>query len=170
MSKVLDCNIDPPCKAARPNQIMLFLDCSVTQPKRLASLAASNSAQEIDDDQAAAEATQAALDVDINQLQVYSGCNKFTLAVEATNYRYILAATSLHLQLKQQMCNSNLKPAPYDHKAHAAYTVLADAPASTFTVMPMQGMGFSKSKAKEALQENNHDLEAAIEWLVANCI
>lgn len=31
-------------------------------------------------------------------------------------------------------------------------------------------MGFSKSKAKEALQENNYDMEAAIEWLVANCI
>ena len=31
-------------------------------------------------------------------------------------------------------------------------------------------MGFSRSKAQEALQENSHDLEAAIEWLVANCI
>ena len=37
-------------------------------------------------------------------------------------------------------------------------------------VYGLQGMGFSKSKAKEALQENNDDLEAAIEWLVANCI
>ncbi|KAL3142940.1 hypothetical protein ABBQ38_003225 [Trebouxia sp. C0009 RCD-2024] len=74
---------------------------SATQTKRLASLAAKNSAQETEDDQAAAEAAHAALDVDISQLQ---------------------------------------------------------------------GMGFSKSKAKEALQENNHDLEAAIEWLVANCI
>ena len=31
-------------------------------------------------------------------------------------------------------------------------------------------MGFSKSKAREALQENNHDMEAAIQWLVENCI
>lgn len=34
----------------------------------------------------------------------------------------------------------------------------------------LQAMGFSKSKAKEALQETGHNLEAAIEWLVANCI
>ncbi|DBA99858.1 TPA: hypothetical protein ACH3X1_013754 [Trebouxia sp. C0004] len=34
----------------------------------------------------------------------------------------------------------------------------------------LQSMGFSRSKAQEALQENNHNLEAAIEWLVANCI
>ena len=53
----------------------LLLDCSATQHKRLASLAASNSAQETDDDQVAAEAAQAALDVDIKQLQVHSGCN-----------------------------------------------------------------------------------------------
>ena len=37
-------------------------------------------------------------------------------------------------------------------------------------VLCLQGMGFSKSKAEEALLENNHNLEAAIEWLVANCI
>ena len=33
-----------------------------------------------------------------------------------------------------------------------------------------QAMGFSKSKAKEALQETDNNLDAAIEWLVANCI
>ena len=53
----------------------MLLDCSATQSKRLASLAASNSAQETDDDPAAAEASQAALDVDIKQLQVRSVCN-----------------------------------------------------------------------------------------------
>lgn len=41
---------------------------------------------------------------------------------------------------------------------------------TTSVQCPLQGMGFSRSKAKEALQENNHDMEAAIEWLVANCI
>ena len=31
-------------------------------------------------------------------------------------------------------------------------------------------MGFSARKAREALQETHHDVEAAIEWLVANCV
>ena len=34
----------------------------------------------------------------------------------------------------------------------------------------LQGMGFSSSKAHEALQDNHHDLAAAIEWLIANCV
>ena len=34
----------------------------------------------------------------------------------------------------------------------------------------LQAMGFSRSKAEEALHETGHNLEAAIEWLVANCI
>lgn len=57
---------------------MLFLDYSATQTKRLASLAAKNSAQETEDDQAAAEAAHAALDVDISQLQVCTCCNRDT--------------------------------------------------------------------------------------------
>lgn len=63
------------CLAAIIGQTMLFLGCSATHPKRVAGLAASNAAQEMNDDLVAAEAAQTALDVDINQLQVQSGCN-----------------------------------------------------------------------------------------------
>lgn len=63
------------CPAAMSGQTMLFLGCSATQPKRVACPAASNSAQDMNDDLVAAEAAQAALDVDIKQLQVQSGCN-----------------------------------------------------------------------------------------------
>lgn len=34
----------------------------------------------------------------------------------------------------------------------------------------MQGMGFSKTKAKEALEECGNDVDAALDWLVTNCI
>ena len=34
----------------------------------------------------------------------------------------------------------------------------------------LAAMGFSKRQAAEALQEVGHDVEAAIEWLVANCV
>lgn len=64
-----------PCQPAILGEMMLVFYCSATQSKRLASLAASNSTQETDDDQVAAEAAQAALDVDIKQLQVHSGNN-----------------------------------------------------------------------------------------------
>lgn len=30
-------------------------------------------------------------------------------------------------------------------------------------------MGFSKAKAREALEETGGELEGAIEWLMANC-
>ena len=72
---------------------MLFLCCSATQPKRIAGLAASKAAQEMNDDLVAAEAAQAALDVDINQLQVQSGCN-VTRAVDACTASINLAGTA----------------------------------------------------------------------------
>lgn len=68
----------------------------------------------------------------------------------SANYRYVHAATGT-----QQIF-------PLDH--------ICSRWTGPFIHCILQGMGFSKSKAKEALQENNHDLEAAIEWLVANCI
>ena len=34
----------------------------------------------------------------------------------------------------------------------------------------LQGMGFSKSKAKEALEECHHRLDMAVEWLVTHCV
>lgn len=31
-------------------------------------------------------------------------------------------------------------------------------------------MGFSKAKAKEALEDCNYSMDLAIEWLVSNCV
>lgn len=47
--------------------------------------------------------------------------------------------------------------------AAAAAAVAAD-------VEQLVGMGFSAKQARDALEESGHDLEAAIEWLVAHCI
>jgi translation elongation factor EF-Ts len=33
-----------------------------------------------------------------------------------------------------------------------------------------QGMGFDATKAREALEEADCDLDAAIEWLLASCV
>ena len=37
-------------------------------------------------------------------------------------------------------------------------------------VAGMQGMGFDAVKAREALEEADCDLDAAIEWLLASCV
>ena len=37
-------------------------------------------------------------------------------------------------------------------------------------ILAVQLMGFSNAKAKEALEECDNDVDAAIEWLVVNCI
>jgi translation elongation factor EF-Ts len=34
----------------------------------------------------------------------------------------------------------------------------------------LQGMGFSRLKAKEALEECNYSMDQAVEWLVSNCV
>lgn len=34
----------------------------------------------------------------------------------------------------------------------------------------LQGMGFSKTKAKEALEECHYRLDMAVEWLVSHCV
>lgn len=37
-------------------------------------------------------------------------------------------------------------------------------------VLHLQGMGFSKVKAKEALEECHYRLDMAVEWLVSHCV
>lgn len=34
----------------------------------------------------------------------------------------------------------------------------------------LQGMGFSKTKAKEALEEGHYRLDMAVEWLMSHCV
>ena len=46
----------------------------------------------------------------------------------------------------------------------------AVAVAAAADVEQLVGMGFSAKQARDALEESGHDLEAAIEWLVAHCI
>ncbi|KAK9907336.1 hypothetical protein WJX75_001686 [Coccomyxa subellipsoidea] len=50
--------------------------------------------------------------------------------------------------------------------------VLADAEQTALhaDIASLQGMGFSKAKAKEALEECNYSMDLAIEWLVSNCV
>ena len=36
--------------------------------------------------------------------------------------------------------------------------------------LDLQGMGFSKTKAKEALEECHYRLDMAVEWLVSHCV
>ena len=37
-------------------------------------------------------------------------------------------------------------------------------------MLHLQGMGFSKVKAKEALEECHYRLDMAVEWLVSHCV
>lgn len=46
----------------------------------------------------------------------------------------------------------------------------ADARKLTEDSCGIQGMGFSRAKAKEALEECNFSVDAAVDWLVSNCV
>ena len=37
-------------------------------------------------------------------------------------------------------------------------------------VAMLTSMGYSKRHAKEALEENEHNVQAAIDWLLVNCV
>lgn len=45
-----------------------------------------------------------------------------------------------------------------------------DGRSDTAHILHLQGMGFSKVKAKEALEECHYRLDMAVEWLVSHCV
>lgn len=46
----------------------------------------------------------------------------------------------------------------------------AAAAAAAADVEELVAMGFSAKQARDALEESSGDVEAAVEWLVANCM
>lgn len=57
-------------------------------------------------------------------------------------------------------------PAAGGDSGHAA----ASAAALEADVQELSAMGFTASQARDALEESGGNMEAAVEWLVANCV
>ena len=55
-----------------------------------------------------------------------------------------------------------------DEDSHAA--AAAAAAADDADIEQLAGMGFTRSQARDALEEAGGNVEVAIEWLCANCI